>query len=89
MDDLLEFYDDQWKTVVSNLKNLTSTMSIARPKSPPVPIQGISYAIGERSLSIAFLLGERCYDQRTAQEHQQYIYYHPDMCGSSPPGSLD
>ena len=51
VDDLLEFDDEQWKTVVSNLKNLASTMSVARPKSPPVPIRGISYAIGERSLS--------------------------------------
>ena len=51
VDDLLEFDDEQWKTVVSNLKNLASTMSVSRPKSPPVPIRGISYAIGERSLS--------------------------------------
>ena len=51
VDDLLEFYDDQWKTVVSNLKNPESTMSVTRPKSPPVPIRGISYAIGARSLS--------------------------------------
>ena len=51
VDDLLEFDDDQWKTVVINLRNQKSTMSIARPKSPPVPIWGISYVIGERSLS--------------------------------------
>ena len=38
VDDLLEFNDEQWKTVISNLKNPASTMSIARPKSPPVPI---------------------------------------------------
>ena len=48
VDDLLEFDDNQWKTVVSNLKNPASTMSVARPKSPPVPIQGIRYAIGAR-----------------------------------------
>ena len=50
VDDLLEFDDDQWKTVVSNLNNPASTMSVARPKAPPVPIRGISYAIGARSL---------------------------------------
>ena len=49
--DLSEFDDDQWKTVVSNLKNPASTVSSAQPKSPPVPILGISYAIGARSLS--------------------------------------
>ena len=51
LDDLLEFDDDQWKTVVSNLKNLASTMSVAQPNSPPVPIRGISYTIGKRYLS--------------------------------------
>ena len=38
VDDLLEFDDEQWKMVVSNLKNPASTMSIARPKSPPALI---------------------------------------------------
>ena len=47
----LEFDDDKLKTVVSNLKNLASTMSVAQPKPPPVPIRGISYFIGARSLS--------------------------------------
>ena len=28
VDEFLEFYDDQWKTVVSNLKNPASTMSV-------------------------------------------------------------
>ena len=51
MDDLLEFDDDQRKTVVRNLKNPSSTMIVARPKSPLVPIRGKSYAIGARSLS--------------------------------------
>ena len=51
VDNLLEFDDDQWKTVVSNLKNPASTMIVARPKAPPVPIQGICYAIRERYLS--------------------------------------
>ena len=51
VDDLLEFDDDQWKTVVSNLNNPASTMSVARPKSPLVPIRGISYAIVSISLS--------------------------------------
>ena len=51
VDDLLEFDDEQWKTVVSNLKNLASTTSASQPKSPPVLIQGISYAIGARYLS--------------------------------------
>ena len=51
VDDLLEFDDYQWKTVVSNLKNPESTMSVSRPKSPPVPIQGISCAIGAIFLS--------------------------------------
>ena len=51
VDDLLEFDDDQWKTVVSNLKNPASIMSVARPKYPPVPIRGISYVIGARYLS--------------------------------------
>ena len=50
-DDLFDFDDDQWKMVVSNLKNPESTVSVARPNSPPVPIWGISYAIGARSLS--------------------------------------
>ena len=50
-DDLFEFDDNRWKTVVSNLKNPESTVSVARPNSPPVPIRGISYAIGARSLS--------------------------------------
>ena len=50
VDDLLEFDDDQWKTVVSNLNNPASTMSVALPNSPPVSIRGMSYAIGERSL---------------------------------------
>ena len=50
-DDLLEFDNDQWKTVVSNLKNPASTMSVGRTKYPPVPIRGISYAIGARYLS--------------------------------------
>ena len=49
--DLLDFDDDQWKTVLSNLMNLASTMSVAQPKSPPVPIRVIRYSIGERSLS--------------------------------------
>ena len=44
VDDLSEFDDDQWKTVVSNLKNPESNMSVTRPKSQPVPIRGISYA---------------------------------------------
>ena len=48
VDDLLEFDDDQWKTVFGNLKNPASTMIVARPNSPPVPIRGISYAIGAR-----------------------------------------
>ena len=30
VDDLLEFDGDQWKTVVISLKNLASTMSVAR-----------------------------------------------------------
>ena len=51
VDDLLDFDNKQWKTVVSNLKNPASAMSVGQPKSPPVPIRGISYAIGERSLS--------------------------------------
>ena len=51
VDDLLKFDDEKWKTVVSNLKNPGRTMSIARPKDPPVPIRGISYAIGARYLS--------------------------------------
>ena len=51
MDDLLEFDDEQWETVSSNLKNPAITMSVARTKFPPVPIRGISYAIGARSLS--------------------------------------
>ena len=34
VDELFEFDDEQWKTVVSNLKNPASTMSVARPKSP-------------------------------------------------------
>ena len=51
MDDLLEFDDKQWKTVVSNLKNTARTMSVYRPKAPPVLIWGISYAIGAISLS--------------------------------------
>ena len=38
VDDLLEFDDDQWKTVVINLNNTASTMSSTQPKSPPVPI---------------------------------------------------
>ena len=49
--DLLDFDDDQWKTVVSNLKNPASTMIVALPKAPPVPIQCISYDIGARYLS--------------------------------------
>ena len=51
VDDLLDFDDEQCKTVVSKLKNPSSTMSVARPKYPPVSIRGISYAIGERYLS--------------------------------------
>ena len=47
LNDLLEFDDDQCKPVVSNLKNLSSTMSVARPKSSPVPIQGISMPLGQ------------------------------------------
>ena len=58
VDDLLEFDDDQWKTVVSNLKNPESTMGVAWPKSPPVPIRGISYAIGENSLSLLKVASE-------------------------------
>ena len=50
MDDLLEFDDEQWKTVVRNLKNPASTMSVGQPKSPPVPIRGIRFAIGEISV---------------------------------------
>ena len=38
MDDLLEFDDKQWKTVVSNLKNTARTMSVYQPKAPPVLI---------------------------------------------------
>ena len=49
--DLLDFDYEQRKTVISNLKNTASTTSFARPKYPPVPIWGISYAIGARSLS--------------------------------------
>ena len=51
VDDLLEFDDEQWKAVVSNLENTESTMSVARHKSPPVPIRVIIYTIGARSLS--------------------------------------
>ena len=51
VDKLLEFDDDQWKTVVSNLKNPASTMSVALPKAQPAPIRGTSYAIGAISLS--------------------------------------
>ena len=51
VDDLLQFGDEQWKTVVSNLKNPERTMSVARLKSPHVPIWGISYAIGVWYLS--------------------------------------
>ena len=58
VDDLSEFDDDQWKTVVRNFKNPGSTMSVARPKSLPVPIWGISYAIGERSLSLLKVTSE-------------------------------
>ena len=59
VDDLLEFDDDQWKTVVSNLKNPASAMSVGRPKAPHVPIQGISYAIGARSLSPLKLIKQK------------------------------
>ena len=38
VDDLLEFDDEKWKTVIINLKNPASTMSVVRPLSPPVPI---------------------------------------------------
>ena len=64
IDDLLEFDDDQWKTVVRNIKNMASTMSVDRPKSPPVPIRGISYAIGKISLSLLKVASEvgRYYD---------------------------
>ena len=51
VDDLLEFDDDQWKMVVSNIKNPESTMSVAWPKSAPASIWGIRYAIGTRYLS--------------------------------------
>ena len=51
VDDLLEFDDEQWKTVISNLKNPASTMSVAQPNSPRIPIRGINYAIEEISLS--------------------------------------
>ena len=51
VDDLLDFDDNQWKTVFSNLKNLEITMSVAQPKSPPVPVRGINYSIGAGSLS--------------------------------------
>ena len=45
-DELLEFDDEQRETVVRNLKDPEITMSVSRPKSPPVPIWGISYTIG-------------------------------------------
>ena len=51
VDDLLEFDDNQCKTVVRNFKNPPSTISVARPKSPPAPIRGISYTIVAKSLS--------------------------------------
>ena len=51
VDYLLEFDEDQRKTVVSNLSNPEIPMSAVRPKAPPFPIQGISYSIGEISLS--------------------------------------
>ena len=38
MYDLLEFDDYQWKTVVINLKNLASTISVTGHKASPVPI---------------------------------------------------
>ena len=38
VDDLLEFDDEQWKTVVIKLKNSARTTSVARPKSPPIPL---------------------------------------------------
>ena len=62
VDDLLEFDYDQWKTVFSNLKNPASTISVARPKSPPVPIRDIGYVIGARSLSRLKIASEAgCY----------------------------
>ena len=51
VDDLFEFDDDQSKMVVRNINNPASTTSAARPKSPHVPIRGISYAIGAGYLS--------------------------------------
>ena len=33
VDDLLDFDDDQWKMFVSNLKNPTSIMGVARPNA--------------------------------------------------------
>ena len=64
VDEFLEFDDEQWKTVVSNLKNPASTMSVARNKSPPVTIWGIRYGIGARSLSGLKVVSEtgRYYD---------------------------
>ena len=62
MDDLLEFDDEQRKTVVRNIKNLASTMSVAQPNFPPAPIRGISYAIGAISLSQLKVASEEgCY----------------------------
>ena len=64
VDNLLDFDDEQWKTIVSNVKNQAITMSVAQPKSPPVPIRGISYSIGARSLSLLKVTSEsgRYYD---------------------------
>ena len=58
VDELLEFDDEKWNTVVRNLKNPAITISVARPKSPPAPIRGISYSIGERSLSLLKVTSE-------------------------------
>ena len=85
VDDLFELDDDQWKTVASNLKNPASTMSVAQPNSPPVPIRGISYAIGEIYFSILKVASEagRYYDSigrstgpfNTAWTTLSYFYF--------------
>ena len=86
VDDLLESDDNQRYTVVRNLKNPAITISVARPKSPPVPIRGISYAIGARSLSLLKVASKtgRYYDSigRTtgpinmAWTTLSYFYFH-------------
>ena len=64
VDDLLEFDYEQRKKVIRKLKTPAITMSVARTKSPPVPIRGINYAIGEISLSLLKVASEsgRSYD---------------------------